>query len=435
MLTMSWGFSTDLLADTNETLDLVDPAAVSAVIFDDDPPVARKPSTRLERPAVLELQPGSVGDQPAPFPEDHAQEAWNGPQTMETPEPTAPLPRIRSALFDSVSPSAPFPSVPNLAYEPLDVPISRPTDPPFDRSPPAKTLRSSGGHPPPASSVRAVSAAGSPRGERSGTLPVAVPLRDANTNHQPATVSATDADPRAESHSPLAAESLIERYTSPGQFESTFRTYLLLAIVSLAPAVLLMTTSYVRISVVLGLLRQALGYQLLPSNQVVTSLAMFLTILIMAPVWQQIYRDAIVPYTEQKTDMTAEDAWEAGIQPAREFMSHQISNANNDDDVLLFYDHLPGEQSTPNSYDDVPLQILLPAFMISELKTAFLIGFQIFLPFLVLDIVVSSVTVSMGMMMLPPATVSLPLKLLLFVMVDGWDLVVGMLIDSFGMYM
>ncbi len=195
------------------------------------------------------------------------------------------------------------------------------------------------------------------------------------------------------------------------------------------PAMLMMTTCFVRIAIVLGLLRQALGAQQLPSNQVVSSLALFMTFLIMTPVWTQVYHDAVEPYTAH--EMTLEEAWQAGVRPVRGFMAAQIERTGNSSDVWLFYKYLPEGTPSPSSYDDVPLSVLLPAFMLSELKTAFLIGFQIFLPFLVIDLVVSSVTISMGMFMLPPVLVSLPLKLLLFVLIDGWHLVVGMLMDSF----
>ncbi len=199
--------------------------------------------------------------------------------------------------------------------------------------------------------------------------------------------------------------------------------------VSLAPAVLMMTTCFVRIVVVLGLLRQAIGTQQLPSNQIVTSLALFMTLLVMAPVWNRVYDDAVVPYTSH--EITLEEAWQAGVTPVRSFMSARSSAPATANDVWLFYKYLPEGTASPTSYDDVPLTVLLPAFLLSELKTAFLIGFQIFLPFLVIDLVVASVTISMGMFMLPPVLVSLPLKLLLFVLVDGWHLVVGMLLDSF----
>jgi flagellar biosynthetic protein FliP len=190
-----------------------------------------------------------------------------------------------------------------------------------------------------------------------------------------------------------------------------------------------MTTCFVRIIVVLGLLRQALGTQQLPPSQVITSIALFLTLLLMTPVWKKVYDDAIVPYTERKISL--DDAWQAGIAPIRRFMSEQIERTDNAADVDLFYRYLPEGTAEPKTYDDVPLQVLLPAYMLSELKTAFLIGFQIYLPFLVLDIVIASVTISMGMMMLPPVLISLPFKLLLFVLVDGWRLVVEMLLESF----
>jgi flagellar biosynthesis protein FliP len=217
-------------------------------------------------------------------------------------------------------------------------------------------------------------------------------------------------------------------WTSPEGLGSTLQVVLLLTVVSLAPAALLMTTCYVRIVVVLSLLRQAIGTQNLPPTQVITALSMFLTLLVMTPVWKQVYDDAVVPYTQHQ--IGAEQAWKAGVAPVRRFMSMQIEHTQNTEDVWLFMSYLP-KQATPKSYDDVPLQALLPAFMLSELKTAFLIGFRIFLPFLILDMVVASVTVSMGMLMVPPALISLPLKLLLFVLVDGWHLVVGMLLQSF----
>ena len=161
---------------------------------------------------------------------------------------------------------------------------------------------------------------------------------------------------------------------------------------------------------------------------------MFMTLLVMGPTWTEVYHQSIRPYTSGEiTDPEA--AWNAGVVPLKRFMSRQIDLAGNSDDVWLFYDHLPASQRSvtpPETYEQVPLAVLLPAFMLSELKVAFLIGFQIYLPFLILDLVVSSVTISMGMMMLPPVMISLPLKLLLFVLVDGWTLVVGMLLESFG---
>jgi len=217
-------------------------------------------------------------------------------------------------------------------------------------------------------------------------------------------------------------------WTSPEGLSSTLQVMLLLTVLSLAPAVLLMTTCFVRVVIVLGLLRQALGTQTLPPSQVITSIALFVTLAVMTPVWKEVYDQGIKPYTNHQASL--EQAWDAGVAPVRRFMSMQIERTGNSDDVWLFLEHMP-LKTMPQSYDDVPLQALLPAFMLSELKTSFLIGFQIYLPFLVLDMVVSSVLISMGMMMLPPVLVSLPFKLLLFVLVDGWHLTVGMLLDSF----
>jgi flagellar biosynthetic protein FliP len=220
-----------------------------------------------------------------------------------------------------------------------------------------------------------------------------------------------------------------QQWTSPEGLSSSLKTMLVLGVVSLAPAVLLMTTSFVRIVVVLGLLRQAIGASQLPPAQVTTTLAMFLTLLVMWPTWKQTYEGAVVPYTEKQID--EKEAWQRGIRPIREFMIAQIGHAKNTADVWMFYKYLPQGTSQPETWDDVPLQVLLPAFLLSELKTAFLIGFQIFLPFIILDLVVASVTTAMGMVMLPPALISLPFKLLLFVLVDGWHLVVEMLLQSF----
>jgi flagellar biosynthetic protein FliP len=219
-----------------------------------------------------------------------------------------------------------------------------------------------------------------------------------------------------------------QTWTSPEGLTSAIQVMLLLTVISLAPAVLMMTTCFIRIVVVLGLLRQALGTQQLPPSQVITSIALFLTFMIMAPVWKQVYDDSIVPYTSRQ--ITLEQAWDAGIQPIRKFMSAQIKRTGNSDDVWLFLEYTQ-QQPLPKNYEEVPLLALAPAFMLSELKTAFLIGFQLYLPFLILDMVIASVMVSMGMLMLPPVLISLPFKLLLFVLVDGWRLVIGMLLESF----
>lgn len=220
-------------------------------------------------------------------------------------------------------------------------------------------------------------------------------------------------------------------WLAPEGVGSSLKMVVLVSVLSLAPAILLMTTSFVRIVVVLGLLRQALGAQQLPSTQVVTSLALFLTFLLMAPVWRDSYEEGIQPYSAGELSM--QDAWTATVQPIRKFMSRQIERTGNSEDIWLFQRYAVNS-TEPQTYDDVPLEVLLPAYLLSELKTAFLIGFQIYLPFLIVDMVVSSVMLSMGMLMVPPMIVSLPLKLLLFVLVDGWHLVVGMLLDSFAAY-
>ena len=212
---------------------------------------------------------------------------------------------------------------------------------------------------------------------------------------------------------------------------SSVKIAILLATLSLAPAIILMTTSYVRIIVVLTLLRQAFGSQQLPSTQILTALSLFVTFLVMAPTWNQIKTEAVDPYSTGEIQW--EDAWQRGLVPVKHFMSRQIEIADNEDAVAMFYRYLPHQTGNkPESLQEVPVNVLLPAYLVSELKVAFLLGFQIFLPFLIVDLVVSAVTVSMGMVMLPPTMVSFPMKLILFVLVDGWNLVVSMLLQSFG---
>ncbi|XZE36371.1 flagellar type III secretion system pore protein FliP [Pirellulaceae bacterium SH501] len=253
------------------------------------------------------------------------------------------------------------------------------------------------------------------------------PVRKATAENQQSTDPASGLDALVDRVGGGPAE-----WISPKGLSSSLQILLLLTVLSLAPAILLMTTCYVRIIVVFGLLKQALGAQQLPPSQVITSISLFITLFVMSPVWNRVYEDSIEPYTKTGSRMTAAEAWDKGVEPIREFMIRQIDLADNHDDVHLFYSrYAPGSQG-PTSFDDVPLQVLLPAYMLSELKTAFLMGFKIYLPFLILDIVIASVTVSMGMMMLPPALISTPFKLLLFVLVDGWRLVVEMLLDSFG---
>lgn len=218
------------------------------------------------------------------------------------------------------------------------------------------------------------------------------------------------------------------QWITPDLLSSSLPAFAAISVLSLAPALALMTTSFVRLSVVLYLLRQAFGAQQLLPNQVLSSLAIVLTILIMMPVWSVVYSDAIQPYAAEEISGT--EAWERGTEPLNVFMSRQIEKSGNSEDVWLFLEYLPQDKQ-PESYREVPFEALMPAFLLSELKTAFFIGFQIYLPFLIIDLVVATILSSMGMIMLPPMFVSVPFKLLLFVLVDGWNLVVGALIQSF----
>jgi flagellar biosynthetic protein FliP len=232
-----------------------------------------------------------------------------------------------------------------------------------------------------------------------------------------------------------------EKLVSPGGLSSTLNLMLVLTVLSLAPSILMMTTCFVRFVIVFGLLRQALGTQQLPPNQVLIGLSLFLTCMVMAPVWRASYAEGIAPYTQAEAGAarpSLETTFNRTAGPIRRFMSEQIETAGNSDTVWLFLDYQkPMEGSPeaasykpPETYDDVPLTVLLPAYMLSELKTSFIIGFQLFLPFLVIDMVIASLLMTMGMMMLPPTLVSFPFKLLLFVLIDGWYLTVGMLLES-----
>lgn len=259
-----------------------------------------------------------------------------------------------------------------------------------------------------------------------------LPTQDVTASLQEKTkdASQTTASSNQDSNNPTDFPEIGAMLTSADNVQSTLKLTLLVGILSLAPAIILMTTCYIRVMVVLTLLKQAFGAQQLPPMQVLSALSLFLTFLIMAPVWYQIKSESLDPYTAQAIDW--DEAWQRGAEPIKQFMIRQIEATGNTDSVAVFYQHLPDTSGPPpDDLNDVPLNVLIPAFMISELKIAFLLGFQIFLPFLVLDLVVSSVTVSMGMLMLPPQMVSFPLKLILFVLVDGWNLVIGMLLQSF----
>jgi flagellar biosynthetic protein FliP len=204
---------------------------------------------------------------------------------------------------------------------------------------------------------------------------------------------------------------------------SAIRVVILLTLLTVAPALLLLMTSFVRLIIAFHFIRQALGTPQVPPNQVIIALALFMTLFIMSPVIDQVYEQAWLPF--DRGDIDAIEAIQAGTQPFKSFM---VANTR-DADLKLFLKMSRSEQ--PASPDDVSMRVLVPAFAISELRTGFEIGFLLFLPFLVVDLVVASVLLSMGMMMLPPAMISLPFKVMLFVLVDGWNLLAGSLVAGF----
>ncbi len=207
--------------------------------------------------------------------------------------------------------------------------------------------------------------------------------------------------------------------------ESTLQILILLTILSLAPSIIIMVTSFTRIIVVFHFLRTALGTQTTPPNQVLVGLALFMTIAIMTPVFTQVYDDGVKPYTQGQ--MEQKEALDAGLAPLRKFMLGQTR----DKDLKLFMQINGTSSNDIKDYEDLSITTIIPAFIISELRTAFIIGFVIYLPFIVIDMVVASTLMSMGMMMLPPTTISLPFKILLFVLADGWNLIVDQLVRSF----
>jgi flagellar biosynthetic protein FliP len=209
----------------------------------------------------------------------------------------------------------------------------------------------------------------------------------------------------------------------PAQMSTALQILLVLTVLTMAPAILLMTTAFIRLVVVLSFVRQAMGTQQMPPNQIIIGLALFLTFFIMAPVFGQIHEQALKPYFNKEIGQEA--ALDRAVKPMREFMFSQTKEKE-----LGLLMEISGNK-VPENRDDVPTMTLIPAFMLSELKRAFQIGFMVYIPFLVIDMVVASVLMSMGMMMLPPIIISLPFKLLLFVLVDGWSLVVGSLVQSF----
>jgi flagellar biosynthetic protein FliP len=215
----------------------------------------------------------------------------------------------------------------------------------------------------------------------------------------------------------------VEKGSDPGDVSVLLQIVFLLTVLTLAPAILILMTSFTRLAVVFSFLRQAVGTQQTPSNQIIAGLALFLTFFIMMPVWQKINNNALQPYLHE--EISQEKALKEAINPIRNFMLKQTREK----DLALFVKM--AKIKKPNNANDIPTSILIPSFVISELKTAFIIGFVLFVPFLIIDMVVASVLLSMGMMMLPPIMVSLPFKLMLFVLVDGWNIIVGSLVKSF----
>lgn len=210
-----------------------------------------------------------------------------------------------------------------------------------------------------------------------------------------------------------------------GEISTTLQLVIVMTVLALAPSILIMVTCFIRFTVVLAFLRQAIGIQQMPPGQILIALALILTFFVMSPVINKSYTEGIKPYMEDK--MEKEEAFEKAVGPFREFMLAQTREK----DLALFVNIANLEQ--PDNEHEIPLHVLVPGFVISELRTAFQIAFVLFVPFLVIDMVVASVLMSMGMMMLPPIIVSLPFKLLLFVLVDGWYLLIKSLVESFHM--
>jgi flagellar biosynthesis protein FliP len=216
----------------------------------------------------------------------------------------------------------------------------------------------------------------------------------------------------------------IKEANTTAEVSTALQVLMVMTILTVAPAILLMTTAFTRIVIVLGFVRQAMGTQNTPPNQVLLGLALFLTFFVMAPTFNSINTQALQPYMQEK--ITQQQALERSVEVMREFMFSQVQES----ELQLLIDITKEEQ--PADKKEVSSSILIPAFMLSELKRSFQMGFMIYVPFLVIDMLVASVLMAMGMMMLPPIVISLPFKLLLFVLVDGWQLVVGSLVKSFG---
>ncbi len=248
----------------------------------------------------------------------------------------------------------------------------------------------------------------------------------------PAAAQSVDAPGLAGPSDPLFIPDLSQWLPAARNRESlstTLQIFVLLTVLTVLPSIILMTTCFVRILTVLALLRMALGTQTLPPSQVLVALALFMTALAMAPTWERIRTTAVEPYLEGRLPQT--EALGRAAAELRSFMFEQIEASGNGQDVYMMYEYATRRALAPEetlTRESVPLTALLPAYLLSELKTAFLIGFRIYLPFLVIDMVIATVLVAMGMMMLPPVLISMPFKLLLFVLADGWHLVAGSLL-------
>lgn len=217
----------------------------------------------------------------------------------------------------------------------------------------------------------------------------------------------------------------IDENPSTGKVGVVMQIFLIMTVLSLAPSILVMLTSFTRIAIVLSLLRQAIGSNQIPPSQIIIGLSLFLTFFIMTPVWQTVNQQAVKPYLAN--EIGSQEAFQKAMQPIRKFMIKQTREK--DLSMMVEVAKMP----RPKNIDDVPTHVLIPSFIISELKTAFQIGFMLYVPFLIIDMVVASVLLSMGMMMLPPVMVSLPFKLMIFVLTDGWYLIVGSLVKSFAL--
>ncbi|MEJ5261738.1 MAG: flagellar type III secretion system pore protein FliP [Ignavibacterium sp.] len=203
----------------------------------------------------------------------------------------------------------------------------------------------------------------------------------------------------------------------------TLQILLLMTILALAPSIIIMTTSYLRIIIVFHFLKSALGTQQMPPGQLLAGVALFITFFVMAPTWNKVNQDALKPLLDEK--ISVEEAYNKGIEPIRDFMFKHVR----DEDLELFVSM--ANMTRPNNRNELPTYIVVPAFVLSELRTGFIIGFFLFIPFIMVDLIISSILMSMGMMMLPPMLISLPFKILLFILVDGWNLIVGSVVRSF----